>query len=175
MTTGELMSQVNDDAEPDSYCEGVRFFNIYGPCEPERHYMIPPEPRLPTAPELIEEGQYFVVHAPRQTGKTTTLYALERDLNAGGEYAALAVSCEQASAAGDDHDAATNAILVTITEEAEARPTGSRARSQSSPGPSCCPTADSTSGSSSPSSPTGGGGTANGSPRARCTTRSPRS
>jgi len=37
------------------------------------HYMLPPEPRLPGALDLIDEGLYFVVHAPRQTGKTTTL------------------------------------------------------------------------------------------------------
>jgi len=35
--------------------------------------MLPPEPRLPGALDLIDEGLYFVVHAPRQTGKTTTL------------------------------------------------------------------------------------------------------
>jgi hypothetical protein len=38
--------------------------------------MVPPGPRLPEARPLVEEGMYFVVHAPRQTGKTTALLAL---------------------------------------------------------------------------------------------------
>ncbi len=46
--------------------------------------MLPPELRLPDALGLIRDGQYFVVHAPRQTGKTTTLSALARDVNAAG-------------------------------------------------------------------------------------------
>jgi hypothetical protein len=54
----------------------VKYFNTAGPCVPELHYMVPAEPRLPDARGLIDEGQYFVVHAPRQTGKTTTLRAL---------------------------------------------------------------------------------------------------
>lgn len=53
----------------------MKYFNTAGPCVPERHYMLPPEPRLPEAGRLIERGMYFVVHAPRQTGKTTTLRA----------------------------------------------------------------------------------------------------
>jgi hypothetical protein len=51
----------------------MRYFNTAGPCVPERHYMLPPEPRLPQARPLVERGMYFVVHAPRQTGKTTVL------------------------------------------------------------------------------------------------------
>ena len=35
--------------------------------------MIPAERRLPEAPGLIDQLGYFVVHAPRQTGKTTAL------------------------------------------------------------------------------------------------------
>jgi stage III sporulation protein SpoIIIAA len=40
--------------------------------------MIPAAERLPEAPGLIDQGAYFVVHAPRQTGKTTTLRAIAR-------------------------------------------------------------------------------------------------
>jgi hypothetical protein len=42
--------------------------------------MIPPVGRLPEAPGLVAEMGYFVVHAPRQTGKTTTLRALSQEL-----------------------------------------------------------------------------------------------
>lgn len=80
--------------------------------------MLPPEPRLPGAAGYIEQGRYFVVHAPRQTGKTTTLMAIARDLTAEGRHVTLLVSCERAEAAGDDHGAAAGAILAAIAQEA---------------------------------------------------------
>ena len=83
--------------------------------------MVPPEPRLPGARELIDQAQYFVVHAPRQTGKTTTLGALARDVAADGRQVALLFSCERAQPTGDDYAAAAGEILEAITEEAVAR------------------------------------------------------
>jgi hypothetical protein len=68
--------------------------------------------------ELIEESRYFVVHAPRQTGKTTTLNALARDLTAGGQHVALRFSCERGEPAGDDYGAVSRAILDAITAAA---------------------------------------------------------
>jgi len=103
------------------YGEEVPTFNTAGPCDPKRHYMVPPEPRVPGALYLIDLDEYFVVHAPRQTGKTTTLEALARDVNAAGDRVAVVFSCEQAAAAGDDHDAAIDAILLTMTQKALAQ------------------------------------------------------
>jgi hypothetical protein len=80
--------------------------------------MVPPEPRLPHALRLIARGQYFVVHAPRQTGKTTTLRALTRDLCAEGKRVALYVSCGSAAAAGDDYAAAERQVLSAIRDAA---------------------------------------------------------
>ncbi|MBO0802978.1 MAG: hypothetical protein J2P25_07880 [Nocardiopsaceae bacterium] len=80
--------------------------------------MLPPEPRLPGARELVEEGQYFVVHAPRQTGKTTTLSALAEDVTAEGRMVALLFSCERARIYLEDAGAVGRAILQAITEEA---------------------------------------------------------
>jgi hypothetical protein len=80
--------------------------------------MVPPEPRLPEARRLIERDQYFVVHAPRQTGKTTTLAALAQDLTAEGGQVVLRFSCERAKVAGDDYAAAELQILAAIAEEA---------------------------------------------------------
>lgn len=97
----------------------MRFFNTAGPCIPEFHYMVPPLPRLPEAPKLIHRGMYFVVHAPRQTGKTTTLRALAHHLSEQGKYAAVHVSCEKGIPAGDDHGAAQMEILGALREEAE--------------------------------------------------------
>jgi hypothetical protein len=82
--------------------------------------MLPPEPRLPGARALIEAGKYFVVHAPRQTGKTTTMGALARQLTAEGRYAALMFTCESAAVAGDDYSAAELQVLSSISEAARA-------------------------------------------------------
>jgi hypothetical protein len=96
-----------------------RYFNTAGPCDPGEHYLVPPEPRLPEARELIEKKGYFVLHAPRQTGKTTTLRALAKGLTAEGRFAALHFTCEEASVAGDDYGAAMRAILYAIRTAAE--------------------------------------------------------
>jgi hypothetical protein len=92
----------------------VRFFNTAGVCFPDRHYMLPPEPRLPEARRLISDWQYFIVHAPRQTGKTTTLRTLSRHLTAEGRYVALTISCERAGEVGDDLAAASAEILNAV-------------------------------------------------------------
>jgi hypothetical protein len=62
----------------------VRSFNTADPCDPFRHYMLPPESRLPSARTLVEGSQCFIVRAPRQTGKTTTMWALAQQLTDGG-------------------------------------------------------------------------------------------
>jgi hypothetical protein len=97
----------------------MRFFNTAGPCEPDRHYMLPPELRLAEARGLIDQGAYFVVHAPRQTGKTTTLQAIARALSAEGKYAALHFSCEVSEPAGDDIEKAQRGVLASIARRAE--------------------------------------------------------
>jgi hypothetical protein len=97
----------------------MRRFNTAGPCRPEYHYMIPALRRLPEAPGLVDQMGYFVVHAPRQTGKTTALRALARELTAAGRYAALHFSCELGQAVGDDYGAAQRSILDEIRLRAE--------------------------------------------------------
>ncbi|MEU6782399.1 ATP-binding protein [Nonomuraea angiospora] len=79
--------------------------------------MLPPTPQLPQARKLIERDRYFVLRAPRQTGKTTILDALASDLNAESDIAALSFSCERAKIFSDDI-AATEAILLDSLREA---------------------------------------------------------
>ncbi len=57
----------------------ARFFNTSGVCRPEKHYMLPAEPRITGLRRLIDDELYFVVHAPRQVGKSTSLRALALD------------------------------------------------------------------------------------------------
>ena len=78
-----------------------RYFNIAGPCIPSRHYMLPALDRLPGVRRLIDREQYFVIHAPRQTGKTTALNALVDEINAKGEMVALYCSLETLQNATD--------------------------------------------------------------------------
>ena len=70
-----------------------RSFNTTGPCEPDRHYMLPAEGRIPDLRPRVEAEQYFVVHAPRQTGKTTAIRAFAARLRGLG-YVALWASLE---------------------------------------------------------------------------------
>ena len=96
----------------------MKRFNTAGPCVSAWHYMVPPSERLPEIRQLVLDNAYFVVHAPRQTGKTTTLMALCRELTEVGTHTALHFSCEAGEAAGDDYKAAEAAIIDAITEAA---------------------------------------------------------
>ena len=73
-----------------------RFFNTTGPCDPDYHYMLPPKDRLVGAQlhRYIRDRLYWVLHAPRQTGKTTFLQSWMREINDGGEAVACYVSVE---------------------------------------------------------------------------------
>ncbi len=74
----------------------LRFFNTTGPCNPDDHYMLPPEDRLVGAQlhRYIGDKLYWVLHAPRQTGKTTFLQSWMREINSGTEAVACYVSVE---------------------------------------------------------------------------------
>ena len=71
-----------------------KYFNIAGPCIQSEHYMIASEKRCKGVMELIEQKQYFVIYAARQSGKTTLLLDLVKKLNDGGKYYALYCTLE---------------------------------------------------------------------------------
>jgi hypothetical protein len=96
-----------------------RFFNTAGPCDPHDHYMLAPERRLPELRVLIDQKLYFVVHAPRQSGKTTCLRTLAQKLTAEGHYAALLTSCEVGQAAGGNVERGIAAVLDALSIAAE--------------------------------------------------------
>ncbi len=73
-------------------------FNVAGPCFPDEHYMLPPLDRLPGIVPLVEGRNYFVLHAARQSGKTTAIQTLVNVLNAKGDMLALYFSLESAQA-----------------------------------------------------------------------------
>lgn len=78
-----------------------KLFNIAGPCIPGEHYMLQALERNPGIKTLIDNKQYFVIHAARQTGKTTVLNSLEHDINQNDDYIALYCSLETAQGFND--------------------------------------------------------------------------
>ncbi len=98
----------------------MRHFNISGPCDPVMHYMVPPEARTPDLSGYLARNAYFVVHAPRQSGKTTALRAFAERLTREGRYTALHFSCE-AARAFSDIAAAEERVWLAIEEAAVQR------------------------------------------------------
>ena len=90
-----------------------RFFNTSGPVVPADHYCIPPLERfdLEQILRLIRAKRYFVLHAPRQTGKTSGLLALRDLLNAGDEYRCVYANLETAQTARGDVARGMKAVL----------------------------------------------------------------
>ncbi len=81
--------------------------------------MLSPTSRLPDLEGLIAQENYFVIHAPRQTGKTTAMISLAQELTSSEHYAAVMVSVEIGSAYNDDPGAAEVAILPTWRDTIE--------------------------------------------------------
>ena len=71
-----------------------RFFNTTGPCVPGKHYLFASADRLQEIAGLIAREQYFVIHAARQSGKTTLLLDLEASIELGGRHRAIYCSLE---------------------------------------------------------------------------------
>jgi hypothetical protein len=98
-----------------------RFFNTAGPNDPADHYTLPVLARLPDVRRLIDQKRYFVLHAPRQVGKTTSLLTLGRELTAEGSYISVLVSMEGGAAFPHDLGAAELAILDAWRRRARSR------------------------------------------------------
>ena len=98
----------------------MRFFNTTGPVRSDKHYCIPPLSRLDLGEvlTLIRDERYFVLHAPRQTGKTSALLALRDLLNSGaeGEYRCVYANVEAAQAVREDVERAMRVILGELSE-----------------------------------------------------------
>jgi len=91
----------------------MRFFNTAGPVNMKDHYCLSPLERfdLDEILFLIEQKKYFVLHAPRQTGKTTCLLAMMDYLNKEDKYRCLYFNVEIAQAAREDVKEGMRAIL----------------------------------------------------------------
>jgi len=98
-----------------------RFFNNAGPCVAEDHYIIDPLKRIDLSliERLIAQKRYFVLHAPRQTGKTTSLLALMVHLNTQGHYHCLYANLEAAQAVRGDVARGMHTVVMQIAQQAE--------------------------------------------------------
>ncbi|MDG4550924.1 MAG: AAA-like domain-containing protein, partial [Candidatus Contendobacter sp.] len=98
----------------------MRFFNTEGPVRADLHYCLPPLQRwnLDDVLTLIARQKYFLLHAPRQTGKTTCLLALMDHLNREGRYRAVYANLETAQTAREDVTRGMRAICGALASAA---------------------------------------------------------
>ena len=89
---------------------------------PDDHYAIPPLERMDIDEllSLIRTKRYFVLHTPRQTGKTSALIALRDLLNRGeaGNFRCVDVNVEVGQVARDDTARGMRAILSSLATSA---------------------------------------------------------
>lgn len=107
-----------------------RHFNTTGPVIPSDHYCIDPMQRMDWEEihALIAAKKFFVLHAPRQTGKTSTLLAMMDTLNQSAEYMALYINVEAAQAARNNVQQGMKTILGSLIEGAALRLKDTRLR-----------------------------------------------
>ena len=102
----------------------MRHFNTEGPVVAADHYRIPPLERVGLAEllDLVRAKKYFVLHAPRQTGKTSALLALRDLLNGGGagDWRCVYVDVETARAARENVADAMRSVLYGLEMQARA-------------------------------------------------------
>lgn len=93
-----------------------KFFNTAGPIKQDLHYFIPMEQRwdLEEVMHLIRQQKYFVLHAPRQTGKTSAMLDLVEVLNREGVYQAVYANLEASQGAKENVARGIRAVVVEI-------------------------------------------------------------
>ncbi|MFN7918926.1 MAG: ATP-binding protein [Bryobacteraceae bacterium] len=99
----------------------MRHFCTAGPVRDDIHYRVPPLSRIDTATvfSLIDGLKYFLLHAPRQSGKTSVMMALANALNETGRYKALYANIEAAQPMRDDVEGANRVIISSIAGRAD--------------------------------------------------------
>ncbi len=100
----------------------VRQFNTAGPVVAADHYCIPPLERidLDAVLGMIRDKKYFVLHAPRQTGKTSALLALRDLLNGGahGDFRCVYANVEAGQAMRENVAEGMRTVLAELALQA---------------------------------------------------------
>jgi len=73
----------------------MKKFNVTGLCVSDKHYMVDISEKLKEIMKLVDAGYYFTINRARQYGKTTTLFALEKQLQ-GSDAVCVSISFESA-------------------------------------------------------------------------------
>ena len=96
-----------------------RFFNTAGPQKADINYTIDPLSRfdLDDVLTLIRQQRYFVLHAPRQTGKTSCMLALRDYLNERDDYIAVYANVEGGQASRNDVQSVIKSTVDTLAEQ----------------------------------------------------------
>ena len=99
----------------------MKFFNTAGPIKTDLNYYVPPLDRIDVTQilNLGGQSQFCVLHAPTQSGITSTLFALRDKINEGEQYRAAYLNVETAQPANSNVRAGMQAILSLLSCEAE--------------------------------------------------------
>lgn len=79
----------------------MRVFNSSGPCDPAKHYTVMREALVAEGQRLVDQGRYFTIFAPRQSGKTTYFQLLFRQLRK-QDYLPVWISLEGLTSLGNE-------------------------------------------------------------------------
>ena len=106
----------------DGTLAAVRTFNSEGPVVADDNYHIHPLERidLDDVLGLVRDKKYFVLHAPRQTGKTSALLALRDLLNGGhaGDYRCVYANVEDGQAMRENVAEGMRTVLAELALQA---------------------------------------------------------
>jgi hypothetical protein len=99
-------------------CQGVymKTFCIAGPVNKDKHYFVPHRLNEPELMLLIEQEKYFILHAPRQTGKTTAIRGFVEQLNKQEIYKTLYINIEVAQASRSTYLEGIRSIMEQFRE-----------------------------------------------------------
>ena len=94
----------------------MKFFNTAGPVNRPNCYKIDPLHRwdLEEILMLIKQEKYFILHAPRQTGKTSSMLELQKYLNDSNEYNGIYINVEIGQAARNNITEGIGAIIAEL-------------------------------------------------------------
>lgn len=98
----------------------MAFFNTAGPVNPNDHYCVDflDRPETNDILKLINQKKYFLIHAPKQSGKTSLLLALSKHLNREGNVKALYLNVEPSALYQDDTSECFKSIFAELASRA---------------------------------------------------------
>ncbi len=95
----------------------MKKFCIAGAIKPNLHYFIPKRLNWKHLDSLIDDMHYFILHAPRQSGKTSAILEYVKHVNKGSTCIALYLTTEPAHTAKNDIERALYWLLSQLETE----------------------------------------------------------